>query len=149
MKIQTKFHGELDIQEQQKWEFPKGIPGFEHEKEFALLPIEDNNIFQVLQSTNTTDVAFIVANPYTVVTDYSFKVDEPTIDLLNIKTESDVFVLGVLSVKNPFETSTINLQAPLIFQTKTKKAKQMILNDNTYSMRHPIGNQVTSAEGKA
>jgi len=149
MKIQTKFHSELDIQDSQKWEFPKGIPGFENEKEFALLPIEDNNIFQVLQSTSTTDVAFIVANPYTVVTDYSFNVDEPTIDLLDIKTESDVFVLGVLSLKNPFETSTVNLQAPLIFQTKTKKAKQMILNDNTYSVRHPIGNQVTSAEGKA
>jgi len=148
MKIQTKFHGELDIQDSQKWGFPKGIPGFENEKEFALLPIEDNNIFQVLQSTSTTDIAFIVANPYTVVTDYSFNVDEPTIDLLNIKTESDVFVLGVLSIKNPFETSTVNLQAPLIFQTKTKKAKQMILNDNTYSVRHPIGNQVTSAEGK-
>lgn len=149
MKIQTKFHGELDIKEQQKWGFPKGIPGFENEKEFALLPIVDNNIFQVLQSTNTTDVAFIVANPYTVVTDYSFEVDEPTIDLLDIKKECDVFVLGVLSLKNPFETSTINLQAPLIFQTKTKKAKQMILNDNTFSIRHPIGNQVTAAEGMA
>ena len=148
MKIQTKFHGELAIQADQTWNFPKGIPGFENEKEFALLSIEDNNIFQVLQSTNTPDVAFIVANPYTVVTDYSINVDEPTIDLLDIKTESDVFVLGVLYLKNPFETSTINLQAPLIFQTKTKKAKQMILNDNTFNLRHPIGNQVTSAEGK-
>lgn len=149
MKIQTKFHGELTIQPDQKWTFPKGIPGFENEKEFALLPIEGNNIFQVLQSMKTSDVAFIVANPYILVENYSFDVDEPTIDLLNIESEQDVFVLGVLSLKQPFEASTINLQAPLIFQINTKKAKQMILNDNSFSMRHPIGNQVTATKGEA
>lgn len=144
MKIQTKFHGILKIQPDQTWNLPKGIPGFEEENEFALLRIEDNDIFQVLQSTKTPDVAFIIVNPYTIVEDYSFKVDEPTINLLDIKEESDVFVLGVLSVKEPFETSTINLQAPLIFHATTRKAKQMILNDNTFSMRHPIGTQLTT-----
>ena len=149
MKIQTKFHGELKIQPEQTWVLPKGLPGFEDEKELALLPIEGNGVFKVIQSTKTADVAFIVGNPYTIVEDYSFKVDEPTMDLLEINKQEDVFVLSVLSLKEPFESSTINLQAPLIFQTKTKKAKQMILNDNTFSMRHPIGNQPTATKGEA
>ena len=149
MNIQTKFHGTLEIQPNQTWNFPKGIPGFEKENEFTLLPVEGNSTFQVLQSTTTPDLAFIVANPYTLIEDYSFKIDEPTIDLLEIKQQEDIFVLGVLSLKDPFESSTINLQAPLIFQSTTKKAKQMILNDNKYSMRYPIGKQVTSAEGGA
>lgn len=149
MNIQTKFHGEIKIQADQIWSFPKGIPGFEDEKEFIILPIEGNDTFQVLQSSKTPIVAFIVANPYTLVEDYSFNIDEPTIDLLEIEKEEDIFVLSVLSLKNPFKISTINLQAPLIFQSNLKKAKQMILNDNTYSMRHPIGSQVTATEGKA
>ncbi|MHA6258387.1 flagellar assembly protein FliW [Sporosarcina sp. CAU 1771] len=149
MQIQTKFHGTIKINPDQTWSFPKGLPGFETEKEFTLLPIEDNNEFQVLQSIQTSDIAFIVTNPYTVIEDYSFKVDEPTIDLLEIEKQEDVFVLGVLSLKDPFETSTINLQAPLIFQTKVKKAKQMILNDTTFGMRHPIGKQVAATERKA
>lgn len=149
MQIQTKFHGELNIQLNQTWNFPKGIPGFEQENEFALLPIEGNHTFQVLQSTTTPEIAFIVANPYTLVEDYTFNIDEPTIDLLKIKNEQDVFVLGVLSLKEPFESSTINLQAPLIFQSNTKRVKQMILNDNTFTMRHPIGTQVTVTEGQA
>lgn len=149
MNIQTKFHGELKIERNQTWNFPKGMPGFESENEFALLPIEGNDTFQVLQSTKTPIVAFIVANPYTLVEDYSFNIDEPTVDLLEIQNEQDVFVLGVLSLKEPFETSTINLQGPLIFQSNTKKAKQMILNYNAFSMRHPIGNEVTATEGKA
>lgn len=149
MHIQTKFHGNLTIESKQAWHFPKGIPGFEDETEFALLPIEGNATFQVLQSTVTPETAFIVANPYTLVDDYTFYIDEPTINLLEIKNEQDVFVLGVLSLKEPFETSTINLQAPLIFQSNTKKAKQMILNDNVFNMRHPIGLQVTATEGQA
>lgn len=149
MKIQTKFHGELEIQASNTWNFPKGIPGFENENEFTILPIEGNDAFQVLQSTNTPAIAFIVANPYTIVEDYSFNIDEPTIDLLEIKKQEDIFVLGVLSLKEPFEKSTLNLQAPLIFQSTTKKAKQMIINENTFSVRHPIGAQVTAAEGKA
>lgn len=147
MRIQTKFHGKLEIQPNQTWSFPKGIPGFEDENQFALLPIEGNDMFQVLQSTTTFDIAFIVANPYTLVDDYSFDVDEPTVTLLNIEKEQDVFVLSVISLKEPFESSTINLQAPLIFQTTTKKAKQMILNDNKFSVRHTIGTATADKGG--
>lgn len=139
MNIQTKFHGEIEIQLDQLWNFPKGIPGFEDEKEFVLLPIEGNDIFQVLQSSNTSSVAFIVTNPYTLVADYTFDIDDPTIELLNIEKPEDVFVLGILTLKQPFDTSTINLQAPLIFQTNSRKAKQMILNDNRFATRHTIG----------
>ncbi|WP_438316048.1 flagellar assembly protein FliW [Sporosarcina sp. FA9] len=149
MQIQTKFHGTIAIESDQNWSFPKGLPGFETENEFTLLPIEGNSTFQVLQSIHTSDIAFIVANPYTIAVDYSFNIDEPTIDLLEIEQPTDVFVLGVLSLKEPIETSTMNLQAPLIFQSKTRKAKQMILNDIKFSLRHPIGTQITQAEGKA
>ncbi|WP_432357507.1 flagellar assembly protein FliW [Sporosarcina sp. UB5] len=141
MNIETKFHGKIDIQPEQLWNFPKGIPGFEEEKEFALLPIEGNDTFQVLQSTNTPSVAFIVTNPYTLVDDYSFDIDEPTIELLAIEKTEDVFVLGILTLKQPFETSTINLQAPLIFQINIRKAKQMILNDSRFKTRHTIGQE--------
>ncbi|MFC5604085.1 flagellar assembly protein FliW [Sporosarcina koreensis] len=139
MNIQTKFHGDIAIQPDQLWNFPKGIPGFEDEKEFILLPIEENNLFQVLQSSNTPSVAFIVTNPYTLVDDYSFDIDVPTIELLNIERPEDVFVLGILTLKQPFETSTINLQAPLIFQMNNRTAKQMILNDIRFTTRHIIG----------
>ncbi|WP_339251375.1 flagellar assembly protein FliW [Sporosarcina sp. FSL W8-0480] len=138
-QIQTKFHGEIEIHQDQLWNFPKGIPGFETEKQFALLPIEGNPNFQVLQSTTTEAVAFIVTNPYTLVEDYTFDIDDPTIELLNIEKPEDIFVLAILTLKQPFETSTINLQAPLIFQLNNKTAKQMILGDNRFKTRHIIG----------
>lgn len=149
MRIQTKFFGKLELTTEQRWHFPKGIPGFEDEKEFALLPIEDNTMFQVLQSVNDSDIALVVANPYLLVENYSFDIDEPTIELLNIKKEEDIFILGVLSLKDPLETSTINLQAPIIFQTTKKIAKQMIISDQQFTLCHVIGPQSISTKEEA
>lgn len=139
MLIQTKFHGELNIDSIQQWEFPHGLPGLEEEKQFVLLPIEGNDSFQVMQSVTNTPIALIVSNPYALVENYSITIDEPTLDLLNIKKQEEVMILTVMSLKQPFESSTMNLQAPLIFNSTNQKAKQMILNDSQFSLRQPIG----------
>ncbi|PIC56258.1 flagellar assembly protein FliW [Sporosarcina sp. P12(2017)] len=138
MRIETKFHATIEIDPAEKWYFPKGIPGFENETNFVLLPIEGSDSLQVLQSTNQHEVAFIVANPYTLVTDYTFELDHATIDLLEISQPEEIMVLGILSMKQPDHQSTINLQAPLIFHVQNKKAKQMILNDPRFTVRHPL-----------
>lgn len=130
MQIDTKFHGQMMIKENQIWTFPKGLPGFEEEKSFVLLPIEGNEFFQVLQSINIAHVAFVVVNPFTFLASYTFEIDDPTIELLNIQKQEEVFILSILNLQDPFEHSTMNLQAPLIFHVNEKKAKQMILNDD-------------------
>ena len=138
MQIETKFHGSVSLEGALIYEFPQGLPGFEDNHSFTILPIDGNDMFQVLQSTDTPGVAFVVANPYTLIEQYDIRIDEPTIDLLGIESEEEVFVLTVVTVKEPFNQSTLNLQAPLVFNVKTKKGKQMILNDASYDMRHPI-----------
>lgn len=142
MTIQTKFHGELDIDTIAQWTFPKGLPGLEDEKQFILLPIEGNDSFQVMQSVTSVNVALIVSNPYTIINEYTFEIDEPTVELLEIKSQEDLMILAVMTLKQPFESSTINLQAPLVFNINNNKAKQMILNDANYNLRQPIGQLV-------
>ena len=137
-EIKTKFHDTIEVDLSKAWHFPKGLPGFEEEEEFVILPIGENQEFQVMQSTKEAGVAFVVANPYKIVEDYDFKIDEPTVDLLEIKSPEELMVLGIVFIKEPFEESTINLQAPLLFQTKNRKAKQMVLNDKRYLIKHPV-----------
>ena len=137
-EIQTKFHGKIEVDLSKAWHFPKGLPGFEEEEEFVILPIGDNQEFQVMQSTKEAGVAFVVANPYKFVEGYDIKIDEPTVDLLEVKSPEELMVLGIVFIKEPFEESTINLQAPLLFHTNNRKAKQMVLNDKRYLIKHPI-----------
>ncbi|AXH98418.1 flagellar assembly protein FliW [Sporosarcina sp. PTS2304] len=137
-EIETKFHETVEVDLAKAWHFPQGLPGFEDEEEFVLLPIGDNPGFQVLQSTKEAGVAFVVANPYKLVDGYDFIVNDATIDLLEVKDPEELMVLGIVFIKEPFEESTINLQAPLLFHTENRKAKQMILNDKRYLIKHPM-----------
>lgn len=132
MNIQTKYLGEVEINDAQLIHFPTGIPGFLEEKEFAFLDIPGNPVFQFLQSTKSAQLAFVVTNPYLFYKDYTFELDDPTLDTLHIKSESDVSVLSIVTVKDPFDSSTINLRAPLIINQKKQLGKQYILNMDDY-----------------
>lgn len=133
--------GEIEIEQSSLMTFDHGIPGFENEREFALIAIEDNDAFQVLQSIQTEVLAFIVTNPYTITTNYNFKLDEATVNALQIKDEKEVAVFTIVSLKETLEQSTLNLKAPIILNTTNKKAKQVILNNEEYAIRHLISSE--------
>ncbi|MGG4037822.1 flagellar assembly protein FliW [Heyndrickxia ginsengihumi] len=141
MNIQTKYHGEIKVNEQEIWHFEKGLPGFPDEKQFVLLPLPNNDVFMILQAVQTPYIAFVITNPFLTFKDYEFKIDDSTLEQLRLESEKDVAVYSILTVKDPFVNTTINLQAPLIFNMKNKKGKQMILNDSPYHTRHPLFKQ--------
>jgi flagellar assembly factor FliW len=138
MNIQTAYSGEINIETTNIINFEHGIPGFEDEHDFILLPIEDNEVFHVLQSIQTPALAFIVTNPYTITTNYSFDLEEATVHALQIKEEKEVAVFAIVSLKESIAESTINLKAPIVLNTNNNKAKQVILNNDNYSIRHLI-----------
>ena len=138
MIVQTAYFGELEIDESQIIHFEHGIPGFEEEKQFILQSIEEDSGFQVLQSVQTPELTFIVVNPYAVVIGYSFDLDEATVHALRLQEEKDVAVLAIVTLKETLAKSTVNLKAPVIVNTKNNHAKQVILNDDVYAIRHPL-----------
>lgn len=136
--IDTKYLGAIEIEEDKIIHFENGIPGFETEKQFVLLDIADNDVLQILQSVQTPELAFFVANPYLLFKDYSIELEDHVIEKLDIKNEHDVAVLSILTIKDPFSSSTINLKAPIIINIANKRAKQYIMNDDRYSLRTQI-----------
>lgn len=138
MRIDTKYLGEMDIDEEKAIHFETGLPGFLEEKEFIILDIPGNDLLQLLQSLHTPNLAFFIANPHQFDQTYHFKLSDSTLESLNITTEEEVVILSILTVNDPFEKSTINLQAPIVINSKTKQGKQIILNDDKYDMKTPI-----------
>ncbi len=133
--------GEVEINEADVLSFEHGLPGFEDEKKFALLKIEGNEVFQVLQSIQTEALAFIVTNPYSLKENYSFDLEEATVNTLEIKEEQEVAVLAIVSLKDSIANSTVNLKAPIVINTTNKKAKQVILNNEDYPIRYVIAQE--------
>lgn len=135
MIIETKYLGEVEIDKSKILTFQSGLPGFVDEKEFVLLNFPENELFQILQSVNNINLAFIVTNPYEYYSDYEIKLDTQIRENLKIKQTSDVLVLAVVTLKDTIYKSTMNLKAPLIINQELKYGKQYILNDQTYSMK--------------
>lgn len=141
MNIQTKYHGELTIEETDIIQFENGIPGFLHEQEFIILPLTEDGIYSVMQSVRTSQLAFVITNPFIFYKDYDFTLEDVIVKQLDIEAITDVKVFNILTLQEPFEKPTVNLQAPIIINTKNNQAKQVILNNESYKTKHPLFNE--------
>jgi len=138
MKIQTKFLGEVDIEEKGIISFSEGILGFEESKEFVLLDIPENDVFKVLQDTVHDYVAFIVVNPWKFKGDYALDVPDEELQELKINKEGDIAVLSIVNLSDDFEKSTMNLLAPVIINAEERLGKQYVLNSQSFSTKEPL-----------
>jgi len=137
MNIQTKFHGEKEINTDEIIKFSSGIPGFLDAKEFIVLPIEGTDLY-VLQSIRSQQVAFIITDPFLIFPQYEFDLTQEAIEALEIQSENEVATFVILTVKEPFQETTANLQAPVIINLNGKLGKQIILTNTSYTIRHRI-----------
>jgi flagellar assembly factor FliW len=135
MKLHTKFEEIIEIKESDILNFEQGLPGFEEEKQFVLIPMEGTP-FSILQSVATTEIAFVTADPFVFFKDYDFELSTSVQEQLQIEKSTDVFVQVILTVSEPFEKSTANLQAPIVINQQNNTGKQVVLIDGNYKSRH-------------
>lgn len=140
MEIMTRDFGKVNIDEDKIIEFPEGIPGFKEEKEFVLLPLEENSLFVIMQSVNNSDLAFITIEPKSIIKDYEFVISEKTEELLEISGIEDIILLNIVNIKDKVENMTINLAAPLVININANLGKQVILDDNKYPVKYKLNN---------
>ncbi len=138
MKISTSYHGDIEIDNQQTLTFNQGIPGFLEETEFVILPLPEAEAFQVLQSTQTKELAFIITDPFQFFLDYDFQLEPQEIEKLQLQQAEDVAVYVLLTMSDSVEKITANLQAPVIINTKQQLAKQVILMNTAYETKHRL-----------
>ncbi|NYV66211.1 flagellar assembly protein FliW [Bacillus sp. Gen3] len=138
MKIQTRYHGEIEIEEKDILQFEKGIPGFPDKKRFILLGLPEQDLFSIMQSVDTPELAFVLTSPFNFIDNYEFNLDENTIEQLLIENQEDISVFSIVTIQDPFEKTTANLQAPIILNEKNYQAKQLILNETRYKIKHPL-----------
>src|SRR5690625_3687244 len=136
--LATKYLGKIEIDEDKIIQFQSGLPGFTEENQFIIIDLPENDFIKILQSVTTPDLAFCITNPHYFHKEDEFTLDQITIDALEIKEEKDVAVFSIMTLKNHFDQSTINLQAPIIINTQKKLGKQFIINDSNYTMRYTI-----------
>lgn len=147
MKIDTKYHGKIEVKSEEVLTFDHGIPGFGEEKQFVLLPFPENEWFHILQSVETPQLGFVVADPFVFFKEYDFELDQASVDSLGNPSEKEVQVLSILTVREVLHESTANLQAPIIINLANRKGKQVIITNSDYQTKHLIFAQPAGKKG--
>lgn len=138
MVVNTKFLGEIEIQEKDIVYFEYGLPGFAELHKFVLLPVEGNPSLYYMQSMEEIKVCFVIISPFLVLDNYEADISEETVKRLGITKAEDVSLFSILTIPEDIKKITANLQAPVVINNVNNKAFQEILNTDNYSVKHKL-----------
>lgn len=136
MKTNTAIFGELEYEEKDLIRFEEGLYGFDVMRNFILIPNPEEELpFFYLQSIEDENLLFVITDPFLFIDTYDFELSDKITEDLDIVSIEDVSIVNLVVIHEKVEETTINLKSPLIINRSTRKAKQVILNED-YNYRH-------------
>lgn len=138
MLIETVALGAIEVQEPDIYEFREGMPGFEQIRQFAVVQPDPELLFTYLQAVHEPGIAFLLCDPFQFYPGYDFQLAEEDLEEMNITSMDDIAVRSVVTIRDHLRHATINLRAPLIFNTRHKQGRQFILPNNDYHTQHVL-----------
>lgn len=138
MIVESELLGEVSVEQDELITFPGGLLGFPACREFVLIPSERQGLFW-LQSVEHSPLAFLLVDPFLAVEGFAVDLAASDRAELGIEAESDVAILAIVTLARP-ETggSTVNLQGPLAFNLRTRRAKQIAVPNSEYGVRWAV-----------
>ncbi len=137
MNLQTRHFGEITVSDDTIITFDSGLPGFDTMTKFTLLTNSENPAFCWLQSIDDGDLAFVLFDVGSIMKEYDPKIDVNSVSELG-KIENNLLIYNIVVVPENAEEMTVNLKAPIVINTDTKKGKQVIVNNDDYQIKHYI-----------
>jgi flagellar assembly factor FliW len=138
--VESRF-GTVIISSAARITFPQGLLGFSDYHVFGVAPLPNGKHpqFRVLQSLETADLAFLVA---------PFNLDSGAISVQDINeacatlgiAREDLMVLLIVTVRREGESAqvSVNLRAPLFVDARRGIARQYVMPNTEYAIRHPL-----------
>jgi flagellar assembly factor FliW len=119
-------------------ELVQPMPGFPGLNEFTLVQLDEDGVLCALRSLDDPELRFLVVSPVSFFPDYAPVVDDETVTELGITSAEDVLVLLVLKPGDSLMSTTANLLAPVLVNTVTHRAVQVILDDPELAIATPL-----------
>ena len=138
-EIKTDRFGLVKIDENKVIHFPEGLLGFPEHKDYVILEHQPGSPFCWLQSRDASDLAFVMANPFQIKSDYLEDLNPVERQFIENHNGGDVFVFALVTIPpGKAEKATINLLGPIVIDKDSLRGKQVILADSGYNHRHPF-----------
>ena len=147
--ISTKQFGIVEFAEEDIFEFPNGLPGFESERRFLCIERPALRPVVFLQSVEHTDLCFITLPARSVDPGYQLEVAPEERTILGLASAQAPFwdqslaCLAIVCLPSQ-GAPTANLLGPVVLSRETRKGVQAVRDDCRYSAKTPL--QPSTAE---
>lgn len=150
MKLMTRVFGEIEVDDAKIITFPGGIIGFPHMERFVLLYDEEqgSNTIKWLQSVEEPGFAMPVISPLQIKDDYNPEIDDELLKPIGELKDEDMVVLVTMTIPHDLTKMTVNLRGPIIINSESCKACQVILDSDEYIVKYPIYDILMARQGK-
>jgi flagellar assembly factor FliW len=140
----TARFGEVAFVDSDVIEFPWGIPGFASLRRFLALSLAEQPNFVWLQSLDDASVALPTTDPWQIFPSYDPRLPGYASAALDLQQPDDFTILCVVVVTKDAKEMTVNLMAPIIVNLKTRRARQVMLENSGYSVREAMPRKATA-----
>jgi flagellar assembly factor FliW len=114
------------------------MPGFPDDVRFELTHLDDEGVLGALRSLDHEGLQFLVVPAAQFYPAYEPVVSDEVVADLAIADVADVLVLLVVHAGADLASTTVNLRAPLLINTSTLRAAQVILDDADLPVAAPL-----------
>lgn len=138
MIVKSMKLGEVEVPDDKLITLERPILGFENLKQFCLVEMKELVPFLWLQSVEEPAISFLVVNPRIFFPDYKIEINPKEIAELRVARVESVETYVVVTLNRRPEEITANLQGPILINTENNLAKQLILVNSDYQVKHSI-----------
>jgi flagellar assembly factor FliW len=121
---------------------PDGLPGFDGVHAWEL-ESDDTSSFSLLRNVEQPSIGLLVTAPWDLAPGYEPDLPDDELARLGVVGPAEVEVLVVATIAprtRPDQPLSIwlNLAAPIVVNTRTSAARQVILDRQGWPLRHPV-----------
>lgn len=150
MLVNTRYFGTVDLAEDKIITFERGLFGFEDYKKYTILyDIEGGSAnISWLQSLDEAGLALPVINPMLVKPDYNPVIEDELLNNLGELNDDNIVVLLTVTATAEVKNTTVNLKAPIVINSDTRKGCQVVAENEDYHVKYNVYSALMALKGK-
>jgi flagellar assembly factor FliW len=141
MEITTTRFGIVNVNDGSVLRVPGGIIGFSDQQRYVIIEHKPGSPFYWFQALDRPELAFVIIDPLLFKPDYEVHLSAALLGELQVEDPADVSIYVIVTIpQGRPQEMTANLIGPLVISTRARVARQIVLDDEAYSLRHPLMN---------
>ncbi|MDD3581036.1 MAG: flagellar assembly protein FliW [Desulfobacca sp.] len=137
--VETKHFGTISARPDQIITVTQGLLGFPDSHRYILIEHKQESPFLWFQSVDNPALAFVIIDPRCFMPDYQIGKLNGCLRELGAESINDLQIFVVVTIpRGRPQDMTANLLGPLLINTKTRRGKQLVLDNPRLSHQHRI-----------